>query len=748
MKTILISLRSTKLSAALILLTIAFCLIGVRPVFAATVGIDDSHIIYGSYFHPAETLYSAGVFGRFRQVFENLGHDVVPLSSFSQGDLSWVDIVVLAIPTAYPYSVEHPNLPYSESEMAAIQALASNRAVFLGDSFMIQGSPLFYELDYGNKLLLENIINFLADGGGALFVTEWGTDNYAPDFVNWNDLLEPLGVEYADEGTDYENHFINDFVTHQITEGVFNVLAGGYQNRITANDPSVDLTINSGADDILAVYEGHPSFTVFMTTNFSELEGVGGFFFLPGSPITLEVDCEPDGSVDYTETRVVNPDGGLGFDLVGFNCAEWAGSLFRMYYTLNPSVAKEHNVIYMTMDSINFQGDVIRGSAEPGTELEVRVFDPVQPFPEGPYRIVTTNSSGTWGAGFLGDYDIKGSSNGWVIFNDEDGDHTQIEWKALDYLQVDGTLHPSWSRSYVTDDVYHWPKAGLEFYNSAFNEIPPEPIEVKINVFDDEEPPPGLPGIQAEHTAFMYIEFDPPPTSYPLPPMGIHVNIPLLEPLPFESVVYLNRVDPDSGELVPALQWGVSCIDPEGCPKFSWGGDLTKWVPSLMPATCYMVHAIFPPLPCPPDMPQCGHWVRCKFVATFSTLVGVIPDETTISIDIKPGDGPNTINLKKKGVVPVAILGTPVIDLDVEIVDMVDPVTLNFHGASPKHDLTDPETFADHLEDVNGDGFMDLVIHFDTQDIEGLDKNSTDGCLQGSFKGGQSFEGYDSVQCK
>jgi hypothetical protein len=145
---------------------------------------------------------------------------------------------------------------------------------------------------------------------------------------------------------------------------------------------------------------------------------------------------------------------------------------------------------------------------------------------------------------------------------------------------------------------------------------------------------------------------------------------------------------------------------------------------------------------------------KSAVVASFSALVGIVPDEIPLSIDIKPGDGPNTINLKKKGVVAVAILGTPATDSDVEGVDkidpidMIDPETLNFHGSLPVHDLTDPETYADHREDTNGDGFMDLVIHFNVQDITGLDKSSTEGCLEGSFKGGQSFRGYDSVKCK
>jgi len=76
-------------------------------------------------------------------------------------------------------------------------------------------------------------------------------------------------------------------------------------------------------------------------------------------------------------------------------------------------------------------------------------------------------------------------------------------------------------------------------------------------------------------------------------------------------------------------------------------------------------------------------------------------------LDIKPGSYPNSINTKKKGVIPVALLGYDGFD-----VTTVDVTTLLFAGASPAHDLTDPLTYADHLQDVNYDGITDLVSHY------------------------------------
>ncbi len=105
--------------------------------------------------------------------------------------------------------------------------------------------------------------------------------------------------------------------------------------------------------------------------------------------------------------------------------------------------------------------------------------------------------------------------------------------------------------------------------------------------------------------------------------------------------------------------------------------------------------------------------------------------QVAVDIDIKPGSDPNSINLKSKGVIPVAILGSANFD-----VADVDVATLVFAGASPAHDLTDPVVYADHLQDVNLDGFMDLVCHFRTQDtgIDPLDTEATltDGNITGT----------------
>jgi hypothetical protein len=128
---------------------------------------------------------------------------------------------------------------------------------------------------------------------------------------------------------------------------------------------------------------------------------------------------------------------------------------------------------------------------------------------------------------------------------------------------------------------------------------------------------------------------------------------------------------------------------------------------------------------------------------------GTIIDEQTITvvvmvIDIKPGSFPNSINTNSNGVVPVGILGSDTFD-----VTTVDVTTLAFGpaGAAPAHDLSDPAVLADHLQDVNGDGYLDLVSHYHQKDT-GLAAGDTIACLTGSVEiggGPYPFTACDSV---
>jgi hypothetical protein len=103
---------------------------------------------------------------------------------------------------------------------------------------------------------------------------------------------------------------------------------------------------------------------------------------------------------------------------------------------------------------------------------------------------------------------------------------------------------------------------------------------------------------------------------------------------------------------------------------------------------------------------------------------------TPVVIDIKPGLSPNSINLKAKGVVPVAILTTHEFDAS-----KVDSSTVAFAGASP---------VGWTLEDVDDDGDIDMLFHFETQDLI-LDENSTEAILIGFTQNATPIKGKDTV---
>jgi hypothetical protein len=80
-------------------------------------------------------------------------------------------------------------------------------------------------------------------------------------------------------------------------------------------------------------------------------------------------------------------------------------------------------------------------------------------------------------------------------------------------------------------------------------------------------------------------------------------------------------------------------------------------------------------------------------------------------------------------------------------VTTVDVTTLRFgpNLATPRHDLTDVDTYFEHLQDVNDDGFLDLVSHF-VQKETGLTSGDVTAELIGNLLDGNSILGTDSVR--
>jgi hypothetical protein len=101
-------------------------------------------------------------------------------------------------------------------------------------------------------------------------------------------------------------------------------------------------------------------------------------------------------------------------------------------------------------------------------------------------------------------------------------------------------------------------------------------------------------------------------------------------------------------------------------------------------------------------------------------------------LDIKPGSDPNSITTKRKGVVAVAVLGSTEFDAT-----QVDGTSLVFGPA-------ETPALRSALENVNGDGFLDHVSHYENR-ATGIAVGDIEACLTGETLDGVVIQGCDAV---
>jgi hypothetical protein len=116
----------------------------------------------------------------------------------------------------------------------------------------------------------------------------------------------------------------------------------------------------------------------------------------------------------------------------------------------------------------------------------------------------------------------------------------------------------------------------------------------------------------------------------------------------------------------------------------------------------------------------------------------VVSPPTPVTIDIKPGEFPNLINIgndpNRIGVITVAILTKPTFDAT-----GVDPTTVRFGKTG-----TEAAPVQVALQDADGNGTLDLVLHFRTQDTS-LQCGDTSAVLTGKTVSGEAIQGSDSI---
>jgi hypothetical protein len=137
----------------------------------------------------------------------------------------------------------------------------------------------------------------------------------------------------------------------------------------------------------------------------------------------------------------------------------------------------------------------------------------------------------------------------------------------------------------------------------------------------------------------------------------------------------------------------------------------------------------------------------CVDTSQYKQFQGTIPAQQvsvattafkTVPIDIKPGSLRKTINLGSQGNIPVAILSTA--DFDAWT---VNPYTVKM-GAASVRVVGKKSTLQESISDVNGDGRLDMIVHFDTQAL-GLTNNAVEVCVSGETTGGIRFIGCNPI---
>jgi len=115
----------------------------------------------------------------------------------------------------------------------------------------------------------------------------------------------------------------------------------------------------------------------------------------------------------------------------------------------------------------------------------------------------------------------------------------------------------------------------------------------------------------------------------------------------------------------------------------------------------------------------------------------------TAEIDVKPGSDPNSVNVNTKGVLPVAILGGPGLDVEEIDISSVAGVTTSVDFAID--DLWVVAPLRCVVEDVNDDGTPDLNCKFSKAELM-LDCWTSGIIVSGNLLDGTPFAGSDTIR--
>ena len=144
--------------------------------------------------------------------------------------------------------------------------------------------------------------------------------------------------------------------------------------------------------------------------------------------------------------------------------------------------------------------------------------------------------------------------------------------------------------------------------------------------------------------------------------------------------------------------------------------------------------------------------ICAALVLTLGAILPMAALAVPVDFDIKPQSCPNPLNTSKKGVLPVAILGTESFD-----VNDIDPATLLLEGVAPLRwyleDVSTPMAPGSEVCECNedsADGYLDLTMKFKSQEVVAALGPVSDGdvivlTITGTTYAGEVIEGQDCV---
>jgi hypothetical protein len=108
---------------------------------------------------------------------------------------------------------------------------------------------------------------------------------------------------------------------------------------------------------------------------------------------------------------------------------------------------------------------------------------------------------------------------------------------------------------------------------------------------------------------------------------------------------------------------------------------------------------------------------------------------STVPMDVKPGSEEYPANVGASGKLPIALLSSGALDAT-----KIDTTTLRLGPNASR-----PVEHGVHEEDVNGDGRLDLMMQFMSQDV-GLQSGMTSLCMRGVLPDARAFTSCDRIR--